>query len=57
MDIIGRVVLPAFSFLMPGNPGVSYEIWDALKALPYEDRYSPPTTPEATREPASHPLF
>ena len=39
LDIFGRVLLPAFS-LVHGNPGLSNELWDVLKTIPYEERYA-----------------
>ena len=33
-----KVIFPSLSKL-PANPGVVYEIWEAMKQLPYSDRY------------------
>mmetsp|Transcript_2056 Transcript_2056/g.6812 ORF Transcript_2056/g.6812 Transcript_2056/m.6812 type:complete len:889 (+) Transcript_2056:1243-3909(+) len=36
--ILRRIVLPALSLITP-NPGVTLEIWEAIKELGYEDRF------------------
>ncbi len=36
--MIGKVFLPALACI-PANPGIVYELWDLIKALPYQSRY------------------
>ena len=36
--LLGNVLLPSLA-LLPGNPGMVHEIWEALRWLPYHVRY------------------
>lgn len=39
VELTGQHLLPGLS-LLPPNPGIANELWELLKTLPYEVRYT-----------------